>query len=41
MKMASLPIKVAFPVFKYVADVEHFTPRAPTAIERIDRKSVV
>jgi len=35
MKMASLPIKVAFPVFKYVADVEHFTPRAPTAIERM------
>jgi hypothetical protein len=35
MKMASLTIQVAFPLFKYVADVEHFTPRAPTAIERM------
>jgi rRNA-processing protein FCF1 len=35
MKMASLPIKVVFPVFKYVAEVEHFTPRTPTAIERM------
>ncbi len=35
MKMASLTIRVAFPLFKYAAEVTHFTPRAPTAIERM------